>query len=385
MKVRNSIKLKKIAVAALIIPTLFLNNCKKSNTGSSDEKRGSVLKPVSLVATFTVGKPTADSKGLKSGDVLESEPKIIVPNSSLLDLQINQFETGIILRIKGGSEVFLHTREKGGHKELLCFVKKGTVLLSINKLNKSESVIVYSPTSRSEVRGTQFKIAVKEDGSKSSVAVSEGSVEVAFSNPSLESVYSSDSVPEKTKAQIGKLLNNTVVVEAGKEATLAKTDFNQILDKDPELKALLDNPVLNRTIDPAQTTQSQELDKVLTEIETKLAISIPEEKKDAAIPLADNKEKDAIKKESSEIAIIDLKEKSKTEIAKLVSENIAQKHNIYMKSVETTLGKRLETIKLTNGKIISGVIFMQGETYHVTDPGGEKTYEDSEVEEYSVQ
>lgn len=380
----NILKFRIIPILVIILP-IFFNNCKKTNTPTAEVKQGSVLKPVSLVATFTVGKPTADTKALKYGDLLESEPKIVVPNSSLLDLQVRNFATGITLRIKGGSEILLHRREKGDKKEFICFVKKGTVLFAINKLNKSESIIVYSPTSRSEVRGTLFKLSVKEDGSSSNIAVSEGSVEVAYSNPALESVYSSENIPEKTKTEIGKVLNNTVVIEAGKETTLAKTEIGKILEKDPELKALLDDPSLNNSPDPAQVVQNQELDKVLAEVETKMAQKELSEKKDINIAIVDSKEKDTIKKESSEIAAVDLTGKDQNEISKAVSDNINDKHSIYMKAVESTLGKNLETIKLANGRKVSGVIFMKGEYYHVNDPRGETLYKETEVDGFTFQ
>ena len=202
---------------------LILTTCKE--LGKTKPQTNPTTKEqltLSYVVTFAIGKATADGKPIKSGDVLTGEPKLIIPATSQLDIQVKGMQSDVKLRMKSGTDIQFYARKKNGISEFLSFVKKGSVLYSIAKLNKEEGIIALTPLTRNVVRGTQFKVVAKEDGT-SSIAVGEGAVQTSYPTPVLEALSDSDLLSPKSKQEVDAVLEKSKVIEAGKEITISKT------------------------------------------------------------------------------------------------------------------------------------------------------------------
>jgi hypothetical protein len=262
-------------ITLMTILILLLTTCKE--LGKSKPETNTAAKEqltLSYVVTFAIGKATADGNLIKSGDVLTGEPKLMIPATSQLDIQVKGMQSDVKLRMKSGTDIQFYARKKNGISEFLSFVKKGSVLYSIAKLNKEEGIIALTPLTRNVVRGTQFKVVAKEDGT-SSIAVGEGAVQTSYSTPVLEALSDSDLLSPKSKQEVDAVLEKSKVIEAGKEITISKKDAAPILD-DPELKALLDSPSLQKIDAPVAIQKDESTRKAFSRLRSQ---STPKSKK----------------------------------------------------------------------------------------------------------
>ncbi len=373
---------KGIKVVVLLLALTF---CKESKQDTSQEKpvENTVAKEkvsINYVATFAIGKVTANGKPLRSGDVISGEPKFIVPSASQVDIQITGLQTEVRIRIKSGTELHFYSRVKGDMLELVSFIKKGDLLYSVGKLNKGEAIVALTPLTNTGVRGTQFKVLVKEDGT-SSIKVVDGVVATSYSTPALEALSTSDKVNTKTREEINGVLGKPIVIEAGKEVSVNKKEVDTAIKNDPELTALLNNPTLSKLNDPSALPKDPALESHLAEYEKKYAALEKTPESDQKLIIAESKETEAIKKETSEIVAITLDGKqSEAEIKKAVQDNIKTKSVELTKIVEKVFGKSSETLKLIDGTRIRGVIIQQGGDYIIQTPEGEKRYKEDQVE-----
>ena len=73
----------------LTLLILLLTTCKELGKSTSQTKTAAKEQlSLSYVVTFAIGKATADGKPVKSGDVLTGEPKLTIPATSQLDIQV---------------------------------------------------------------------------------------------------------------------------------------------------------------------------------------------------------------------------------------------------------------------------------------------------------
>lgn len=108
--------------------------------------------------------------------VLRSGDKINVGNKSRIDMQLGSFG---IIRINQNSKVEMERLLKETTDNLKLLLRKGQVLCKLKKLRKAQSFTVETPTAVVGVRGTIFMVDTSEDKKKTSVAVTEGRVEMA--------------------------------------------------------------------------------------------------------------------------------------------------------------------------------------------------------------
>lgn len=372
-------------VIKVVVLLLALTFCKESKQETVQDKpvENTVVKEkvsINYIVTFAIGKATANGKLIRSGDLISGEPKFFVPNSSQIDIQITGLQTEVRIRIKSGTELHFYSRIKGDNLELVSFIKKGDLLYSVGKLNKGEAIVALTPLTNTGVRGTQFKVLVKEDGT-SSIKVAEGSVATSYSTPALEALSNSDKLNAKTQGEINGVLGKPTIVEAGKEVSVNKKEVETALKNDPELAALLDNPTLKKMDDPTTLPKDPALESHLAEYEKKYATIEKTPESEQKLNIAESKETEAIKKESTEIVAITLDGKqSEAEIKKAVQDNIKTKSAELTKTVEKVFGKQSETLKLIDGTRIRGVIIQQGGDYIIQTPEGEKRYKEDQVE-----
>jgi len=373
-------------VIKVLVLLLVLTFCKESKQDTAQEKpaENTVVKEkvsINYIVTFAIGKATANGKPIRSGDLISGEPKFFVPGSSQVDIQITGLQTEVRIRIKSGTELHFYSRIKGDNLELVSFIKKGDLLYSVGKLNKGEAIVALTPLTNTGVRGTQFKVLVKEDGT-SSIKVAEGMVATSYSTPALEALSNSDKVNAKTQGEINGVLGKPTIIEAGKEVSVNKKEVDTALKNDPELTALLNNPTLSKLNDPSALPKDPALESHLAEYEKKYAtLEKTPEPSEQKLTIAESKETEAIKKESSEIVAITLDGKqSEAEIKKAVQDNIKTKSAELTKTVEKVFGKSSETLKLIDGTKVRGVIIQQGGDYIIQTPEGEKRYKEDQVE-----
>ncbi len=108
--------------------------------------------------------------------VLRSGDKINVGSKSRIDMQLGNFG---IIRINQNSEVEMERLLKETTDDLKLLLRTGQVLCKLEKLKKAQSFSVETPTAVVGVRGTIFIVDTSEKKKETSVAVTEGKVEMA--------------------------------------------------------------------------------------------------------------------------------------------------------------------------------------------------------------
>jgi hypothetical protein len=370
---------KFLIISSLILVTTisckWFGSSRKAPTVSV--KQGSV----STLITFSVGINKVNDKVIKSADLINGDQNFKIGNASFADVQVRGFQSEISFRAKSKAEFNITAKEKEGTKELILFIKAGEVVFSIKKLNKAENIIVYTPTTKSQVRGTQFKVVVKEDAT-TSIKVGEGAVEVGKANPALETALNSDEIGEKTKDKIEQAMGKTQVIEAGKETTVTSKEAKDALN-DPEIQALLNSPTLKNVQSPTDTVKDDQLAKELAELENKLPESKAVADLKPAVKIEDSKDKADVKKEANEILIItDDGKKTADQIKSDVNNQIQKNSKNLLDTMSKVMNKQTETLILNNGSNVTGIIFQVGNDYSVMTPAGETKYDSSLVQGY---
>jgi len=327
--------------------------------------------------TFKLGEVKKNGEEVSLGDFIEGDQVFSVGRSSFLDLQVSNFSSEVSLRSRTPSEFSIYARKRGEILQLNIFLKKGDLLFSVKKLQKNEEVVVYSPTMKSKVLGTQFKLIVKDDAS-TNIKVADGQVQVNQSSPALEAISNSNAVSEDKRKTIANMLGEGKVVEVGKELTVTKSNLKETL-KDPELIQLLDSPTLQNVNIPTETSQDANLQKELADLEKKIQDTKVGEPTKVALEIKETNTSD-IKKEADQIiSVADSSSRNKEDIKKTLDESIKANTPVLLNTMSKVLGKNSETLVLKNGQTITGIVYMIGSGYVVRTPNGDSKFTESQI------
>lgn len=354
---------------------LILGFCKE-NAPQQEEKTSALSKPLSGVVVFSVGDVTTNGKKIKQGDIVNAGEKVVTGKKSSCEIQIREHGAEVLIQLKQNSEFSVDSTTPTG--EVKGNISIGTALFKVGKpLNKGESVTVASPTFVAGVRGTEFAIDVAKNGD-SSLKVVSGKVathpRIAELDELPSDVKDNSQFIQSTEASLEK---KETIVEPGNQIQVTKKETNQIL-KDTGLGEAIQAGKKEIQKSSESKVASQAIDSMLTKEKTDVALAKLESPKSTTMKPKEMESK--IKEFEKLIAIeqskLTTEEGTKKEIAKI---NVERKDAL-IKKIEEITGKSSETLILSNGTRIKGVIFQEGTTYIVLTPEGRKEFSESQVE-----
>lgn len=365
---------------------LFTWSCKKEskeierNAGSDIQQEA--IKQNSAVVIFVVGDVRTQDRKLSFGETISITDVVKTGKKSLCDLQLIESNSGTVIRLKPETEFKIDPSTNPNQADVNLTLKSGSSLFKINnKVSKNESIRVTTPTMVAGVRGTSFSIDISRKGD-ALIQVFEGSVVARPNIPELESLPDDVKLNSKTVQIIeASLERNEVTLEAGQKVNITQSYTDKFL-KDTGLKE-----AIPKALDSIQKGDSGSASQILDAISgTKEARASKVEAKIALIPSI-KVEKSKDKQLSSQLR--EFEELIALEKAKLENESTRKteitarskkKEETLIKRIEQITGKSSETLVLKNGSRIQGVIFQEGEIYHVLSTEGRQSFQESEVE-----
>lgn len=344
---------------------------------------------MTFVSTLAIGRVQADSKTIKSGDLFKERVKFVVPDTSLLDIQVKGLQSDVKVRAKAGTEISFYSRKKNDVLEFIAFVKKGKAIFNVEKLNKNENLFVYTPVSRNQVRGTLFDVLVTAAGN-TDIRMGSGSLESQITNLALDVMTETDILPEDARKVIGGVRTINKIIEGGSEYQITSGDADKVLRAlgmdevadSPEFKTagfFMDHKadeknVANVLLEYSKNYMSKDQKQVL-ESTQKIA---------DALQIKNTKDVEILIKEANEIVQIGLQENStEEEIKKAVENKIKTNKDSLQTTVEKVYGKGSETLILRNGTKIRGVVDQRGNTFIVKTAEGQIEFPGSQVKGYA--
>jgi len=371
---------------AIVLTTFLFADCKKS-----ENQTKLVITPANLkyVATLALGKVSLSDKVVKSGEVFTNSAKFKVSDTSMLDLQVQGLQSDVRIRAKAGTEISLYSRKKNDILEFIAYVKKGKAIFNVEKLNKNESILVYTPVSRNQVRGTLFDVAVNLAGN-TDIRMGSGSLESSMTNLALDIMTETDFLPEDARNVISGVRTVHRIIEGGSEYQITSGDADKVLRglgltevaDSPEFKeagffmdAKLDEKnAANVLLEYSRMFMSKDQKQIL---ESTQQIA-------NALQLKNTADVATLIEEANEIVQIGLKENSSDEeIRMAVEEKIKANKDSLQVTVERVYGKGSETIILRNGTKIRGVLDQRGNTFILKTAEGEVEFPGSQVKGYA--
>ncbi len=194
-------------IIAMALAGALFSSCIKKEAGDT--------KAVRAVATFVIGTVTLERAGepartlghkeeLMHGDVVKTGP------DSLLVVQIGDDS---VIKIESGTTVSMGLFLDRGNAQF--HVERGRMFSRVRNLGKESTFKVYTKTSLAAVRGTEFSVTSRKDGSV--VAVNEGSVTVRKLTEGRETKEEQTVVNGKSAEVKGSITTRPVNAEEKKE------------------------------------------------------------------------------------------------------------------------------------------------------------------------
>lgn len=331
--------------------------------------------PVELQAVIllSAGNVTADNKPVKTGTVLNSGQTVKTGPNSLCDLQIRGTKSGAIVRLKANSEFSLTGRKSETKTDIISELKKGKGLFDVAKLPKDENLMIATPTAIAAVRGTRFEVAIT--GEQTEIELHEGAVAARPRVPGLENLP--PDIQERSRViqeTIRDLEEKETVLEPGKKLRITGVTLpdsvRETIEKIPADGA--DNPEKARQI-------AEKLDEDLSDHKETInkQINSYQSEAPAGIPEGELKEK---LQEYDELIRIENTKLEAENVSEAVNERNKQNNAKLMRRIEKIFNKPSETLILSNGARVSGVVIQIGSVYYVHTVNGRLAYPESSVE-----
>lgn len=335
---------------------------------------------MSAVVLFAAGDVRTQTRALTTGDILRDHETLSVGEGSLCDIQIREAESAMSIRVRSGTQASFSARKSREKTFFIVKVNSGTLAARVQKLGPRESVEFVTPTSVASVRGTKVEIEVAGDGTIKA-AVYEGKVHLRLRLPEID-----DLPPEvlSESEKLGKIVDtlekNGVSLDAGQSGTVSAAAVNT-LRENPTIKVIIESPDLKQVRDKKQPTKA-EIEKAVKSADAALsgtkaealASSVQESVKAGIAQQALTKpEMDAKLKEIDELLDIEIgRLRDALRAAEAAKERNQQLRDVLMARIEAVLGKPAETVVLTDGTRLRGVVIRVGDMYHVVNAEGRK-------------
>ncbi|WCL49628.1 FecR family protein [Leptospira sp. GIMC2001] len=327
------------------------------------------------VVIFTVGDVSIEGVKLKQGDILQPGIKVTTGKKSSCELQVREHESEIVIQLKQNSEFILE--DKTGPGEVKSSVTLGNALFKVNKpLKKGESIQVVAPTFVAGVRGTEFSLDVAKNGD-SKVSVVSGKVSAIHRIAELDDLPTD--IIEKSQFlqnSVYKLEENETIIEPGEKVLITKKESDKILN-DSRIKEAIKIAKSSST-DESGTAIALKIDdnfRKTVNVNKEAIIPAPVVQKMEAKDLQKQ-----IKEFENLIALEQIKLQDSISTNAELKKINEERKEIMIQKIEEITGKASETLILTSGTKVKGVIFQEGDTYIVLTPEGRKEFQESEVE-----
>jgi len=367
--------MKKLSIFLLLVAA-GINSCKRVEENQSRPASTSAL------VLFKIGSIQVAGRELSAGEILKNRETITVGPQSIADLQIREGESSITLRLQQNSILTLGAVQEKNGLVISPKLSQGSILAQVQKLAPNENLRVRLPSAVAAVRGTKFEAQVEEDGS-SRVAVYDGKVAVRPRSAAVEDLPPSlISKSEELTQVVGALEKSETIVETGKTTKVDVKSSSQILDKSglsgvlskQEVQALAgkENPT-EQEITAAQTAIQSSYEDPAKKEQLKSAT----EKPVAAPPVEEIPKQDIqrkLKEYEEFLAIEQSKTKDADTAQKAVQARSAEQREQRIQRIEQIIQKSAETLILSNGSRVRGVIFQQGMDYMVLTPECKQFY-----------
>ncbi|MEM7183783.1 MAG: FecR family protein, partial [Spirochaetota bacterium] len=329
------------------------------------------IEKTKALVVFSFGSVTSNGKALKKNDVVNEGGVILTGKKSICDVVLITGKDRSNIRLKSGVKLTILPKTAEKFKDIFLKQDSGTVLFNVQK-KKDREFNVITPTSTAGVRGTKFEISLTGDGS-SKLSVFEGKVAFApipdeFNNlPRV--LIDSDKTLQKVSVSMQSL---EVMVDKGFNAQFDLGAAKKILAGTELAKVLQENPQ-----DLATKLKSIDIDKVVSQVK---AVDIP---KPSPKAIEEQTFQEKLKEYEELLEDAGKEPGGEGKETPEAQNKREKKRELLMKRIEKVLDKPAETLILTNGKKVKGVIFEEGNSYIVLTPDGKKILPKEQVKSFS--
>lgn len=353
-------------------------NCKK--------KEASAPAKISAIVLFKVGSAMAGGKELANGDIIRKGTEIILGSQSILDIQVREADSTVTMRVQADSRFVLDARTGKDGQVISPLLQSGSVLTRVEKMGSKESVEIRTPSAIAAVRGTKFEAQVAPDGS-SSLQVHEGKVATRPRAAAVENLPAAliEETPE-LGALVSTLEKSETVLESGQGTTVSRSAGEKLV-RDAGVEGILSQPQI-KNLQP--DAKPEDIQKAQAALQTHFAAAENQAKareaasKPPAAPVPVKIEDAELKRKLQEydefVARKEAAAATEAEAQKAVTAPNPEMRSVQMRRIENIMGKSSETLILTNGTRVQGVVIQQGMDYMVLTPEGRVFYSSAQVQ-----
>jgi hypothetical protein len=375
----------KWGIGILIFCFLFITCKKEENKGATASPAEGKSSLTGLVL-FAVGDVRIGDRKIKAGDIISQNESVLTGKKSSCDVQIQESDAGIVIRLKAESMFELKMTNVNGKPVPSTMVNIGNAMVNVSgKLKNDENFQVVTPTQTAGVRGTKFDVSVAKDGS-TTVSVSEGKVATQVRVAEMDELPIEVQEKSKTITAVKKSLEaEEKIIEAGYQTHVTKSQTNKILKTTG-----LEDSISQVQFETKAKLSPEEIDKAVNAIDkngnsTKLENSAPSKsvqegafQKVEKIP---SKQLESKLNEYAELIAIEKKKLETKESTTLAVKERNEKHEEKLiQRMEEITGKSFSILNLKSGKQVRGIIFNENGVYYIITPDGQEAYQESEVD-----
>ncbi len=361
----------------LILAVLTSFHCKKEAAAPAK---------ISAIVLFKVGSAMAAGKELAAGDIIRKGTEIVLGPQSILDMQVREADSTVTMRVQANSHFVLDARTGKDGQVISPLLQSGGVLTRVEKMSGKESLEIRTPSAIAAVRGTKFEAQVAADGS-SSLQVHEGKV---ATRPRAAAVENLPPALIEETPQLGALVStlekSETVLESGQGTTVSRSAGEKLV-RDAGVEGILSQPQIQNLKPDAKP---EDIQKAQAALQTHFASAENQAKaRDAAakppaapvpVKIEDTELKRKLQEYDEFVARKDAAAAAEPEAQKAVSTPNPQMRTVEMRRIENIMGKSSETLILTNGTRVQGVVIQQGMDYMVLTPEGRVFYSSAQVQ-----
>lgn len=369
---------------------------------------------------YHFGKVSADGAPLKTGDIASGGAVVKTARKSLGNLQLQTPGARIVFLMREKAELKLVALQRGDTTDVTPILKKGRVLVQLEKLSGSERLFVYTPDAHVTVQGTELVVSADANG-ETAVQVHSGLVRVRPRLPALEELPPEVLDRSQAAGEVLEALDGLgAVVAPGEESRITRGNAEAALALVPGMreelrqitKEIRAGEAAGRSPEELARTLDQKLDEPARELTARVnstevepgtePIAPPPLITKSKLPLA---EREVLRRDFEAIvsvspAVVNDPEALETEIERKQSDDTgpppyeevggqeaastnapAASQDQQLKSLATQLGGSVKVLVLQNGEEKRGVVVNQGEDYLFATPAGQKVYKRDEVRE----
>ncbi len=341
------------------------------------------------VVLYKYGKVRAANQAVKAGTIIKGGSLVKVGKRSVCDLQIRNSRARIVLLMKANSELLLSAREYKDRTDLRFMLRKGRVSINVEKLQATEHVYVFTPSTSIRVKGTQLAVAADEKGTH--IQVFSGAAEVRPRLPVLGRLPAEVRERSPFILALNRTLAGTAdIVDAGRQKSPNNEALKAKLMKIPEYRAMIESHQIKALLGKelaegestaaalkilnGNTTRTHKIAEGIRTYEPGYNVDYPTTKINAP----------DIKQAKEEF--LDLRGLSAGELAKSDAEldkklktyNKARREKLIVRMEELS-GRAAQTVVLNSGRKIRGIIDTTDGDYKVYAPEGNYRFSRDQV------